>query len=122
MLGTCSVRMHELDVTRSILDSIRSAAAREGIVPVSAKVLVGELTTFKAGPIHYYTQVLIEDDEILSGLTLEIEMVAGVVECGSCGVKGPSASDLAVACGSCASRDITIVSGDDVIVRSVRGS
>ena len=122
MFEACSVRMHELDVTRSILDSIRSAAEREGIMPVSAKVLVGELTTFKAGPIHYYTQVLVEDDEFLSGLTLEIEMVAGVIECASCVSRGPSASDLAVACGSCASRDITIVSGDDVIVQSVRGS
>ena len=114
--------MHELEVTRSILESVRSAAQREGIVPISAKVFVGELTTFKPDPIRYYAEVLCEDDTFLNGLVLEIEMVEGIVECASCGVRGRSASDLAVACASCASRDITIVSGDDVIVKSVRGS
>ena len=122
ILMACSIRMHELEVTKSILGSVRGAAEREGIRPVSATVLVGELTTFKEGPIHYYAGVLVEDDPQLSDLTLEIEMVKGSIECSSCGATGPSASDLAVACASCASRDVRVVSGDDVIVKSVRGS
>jgi hydrogenase nickel insertion protein HypA len=114
--------MHELDVTKSILASIRSAAEREGIRPTGAKVLIGELTTFKPDPIRYYAGVLTEDDVLLTGITLEIEMVKGIVECASCRATGPSASDLALACASCAGRDVRVVSGDEVIVKSVRGS
>lgn len=115
-------RMHELAVTKSILDSIRTAAEREGITPVSATILVGELTTFKPDPISYYAGVLVENDALLSGLSLELEMVRGELACDDCGATGPSASDLALACASCASRDVRVVSGNEVIVKSVRGS
>jgi Zn finger protein HypA/HybF involved in hydrogenase expression len=114
--------MHELEVTKSILASIRSAAQREGIVPTSARILIGELTTFKPDPIRYYAGVLCENDAFLKSVVLEVEMVAGVLECSSCGAIGASASDLALACASCASREVTVVSGDEVIVKSVRGS
>jgi hydrogenase nickel insertion protein HypA len=114
--------MHELDVTKSILASIRSASEREGIRPTGATVLVGELTTFKPDPIRYYAGVLTENDAFLKGIELEVEMVEGIVECASCGATGPSAADLALACASCASRDVQVVSGNEVIVRSVRGS
>lgn len=114
--------MHELAVTRSIVGEIRRAAEREGIRPTRARVEVGELTTFKPDPIRYYARILVQDDPLLDGLELDIDEVPGSIRCLDCGSEGLPASELTLACAGCGSFNVSIVSGNDVIVRSIRGN
>lgn len=113
--------MHELAVTRSILDEIRRVAEKESIRPTFAKVSVGELTTFKPDPIRYYAGVLTENDAFLKGIELDVRIVEGRIRCEACGAEGLVASELALACADCASFNVSITQGNDVIVETLRG-
>lgn len=113
--------MHELAVTRSILDEIRRVAARESLRPTRARISIGELTTYKPEPIRYYTRLLTEADELLSGLELDVGVEKGRIRCNDCEAEGLPASELALACARCASFNVEILSGNDVVIEKVSG-
>jgi hydrogenase nickel incorporation protein HypA/HybF len=107
--------VHELSLCREIA----STAARHAN---------GRRVTRVGVRIGYFRQVVpdslqfcwpfVTEDTGLAGSELDIEHVPAVIECRSCG-RTTSLDLPLLLCGTCASRDVVLLSGDEFLVMSI---
>lgn len=106
--------MHELSVTRSIVEvcSERAAGARVGRVTVE----VGRLTCVVPDALRFCYDVCTEGTS-LAGSKLEIVEIRGRARCRACGDEMAS-DDLLTPCG-CGSHDLEYLAGEELRVKEM---
>jgi hydrogenase nickel incorporation protein HypA/HybF len=107
--------VHELSLAQAIADTtLRHADGR----PVAAvHVRIGHFRQVVPESLLFAWELL-TDDSALAGAALGIEHVEAVVECSGCGAR--TTLDLPVlACGSCGTTEVTLVSGDEFTIQTI---
>lgn len=110
--------MHELAVCQALMDQVAAVAAREAARRVTAVTLqIGDLSGVEP-------QLLLDAWPIASagslamGASLRIESVPLRVRCLDCGCE-TDASPNRLVCGECSSFRTTLVSGEELLLKSV---
>lgn len=112
--GTCEL-VHELSLCEAILHKALSHA--EGQPVTSVTVRVGHLRQVVPDALQFSWEV-VTDSSALKGAALVIEQVPAVIECTSCGER--TTLDMPImSCGACESFDVTLLSGEELVVVSM---
>lgn len=108
--------MHEL----SLCESIRAIVdrAREGRPVQSVQVRLGQLRQVVPDTLEACWTMLTESGP-LAGSSLQIEQVPVVVDCRACGQRSTVEELLLLACSSCGSGEVSLVSGEEFLVVSL---
>jgi hydrogenase nickel incorporation protein HypA/HybF len=111
--------MHELAITRSILDIVQRHAESAGAQRVTAiNLVIGELTGFVDDSIQFYFDFL-SRDTISEGAQLVFERVGAKVLCHACGASYAPPDARIWACPECEALGGDIVSGREFSVSSI---
>lgn len=107
--------MHEMGITREVLDAVRRAAEEAGAVRVTAVQLkVGELTDVVPDALLFAWEAL-TPGTVAEGARLEVEHVPARSRCGECG--NEFAHDrFDRRCPACGSFLVTVLSGSELQV------
>ena len=106
--------MHELAITQSVVDEVRSRAGSRPVHRV--RLRVGALTAVAPGSMLFCFD-LVTAGTVLEGATLDIDMVPGQAACRSCGVSFTMAD--AVALCACGSAEVTVLAGRELTIVSM---
>ncbi len=113
--------MHELGVSKQIIKDALAACLENNITAEEVVVEIGELTTFKEEPLQYYFKLLRAEHDELKDANLNVQMRKGKVQCNQCQEKSEIGDALLLLCKKCSSMDITIIEGNDVIIKNIKG-
>jgi hydrogenase nickel incorporation protein HypA/HybF len=110
--------MHELPVTRSILD-IALATAREagGGRITSIHLVIGDLSRIVDDCVQFYWDILSEGTPA-QGASLRIRRVPLEMECRGCGRRFQP-GDADYRCPACSGSRVRVVGGDDLRVEAI---
>jgi hydrogenase nickel incorporation protein HypA/HybF len=110
--------MHELPVTESILEIALRHAAEAGASQVTDLYLVvGDLSSIMDDSVQFYWD-MISEGTIAEGAKLHFRRIATELECLDCGKRyKPGKGELA--CPSCASLRIRVLSGEEFFLESI---
>jgi hydrogenase nickel incorporation protein HypA/HybF len=106
--------MHELGITQNIIAIVAEHAKDRKVSKVTLQI--GALSAIIPESIRFCFDVCAEGTPV-EGAQLEIETIAGLGQCNSCGKELPL-SILAGIC-SCGSRDITCIAGQELKVKDM---
>ena len=106
--------MHEMALTRSVVDLVVERTRGREVSVV--RLEVGALAGVVADALRFCFDLACLDTP-LEGADLEIVEVPGLLRCADCGATSPC-PDLVRLC-PCGSADVTIVTGQELRVRSV---
>ena len=110
--------MHELSVCLSILDQVRSIAAKHSANKVHRiELKIGPLSGVEADLLRS-AWPMASADTIAVDAELAIEEAEIVVRCNSCDVETPATPNRLV-CGKCGDYHTTVTSGDEMILQRV---
>jgi hydrogenase nickel incorporation protein HypA/HybF len=101
--------VHELAICEAIAAAVRARA--EGRTPARVQVRIGYLRQVVPGSLIFSWELLTAGTD-LEGCLLDIEHVPAVVCCRACGTRTTLELPI-MACGSCDSVDVDLVSGDE---------
>ena len=105
--------MHELSIANSILDAVRTEAARRpGARLLKVGVRVGELSGVVPDALSFCFEALVRGSD-LEPLALEIETCPRCQRCPECGRTFP-VIDYEIACPDCGEGQTRCVSGDEL--------
>lgn len=107
--------MHELALSRSILEISRRHARGRPIV--SVRVKVGHLRQVVPDTLAYCFAVVAAEDG-LEGASLEVVEVPAEVRCRSCGALSVL-ERFELRCGGCGGADLEVVAGEELLVESL---
>ncbi len=107
--------MHELSVTQSIVDQV--AQRLEGRQVESVQLEIGRLSGVVPDSVRFCFD-LVTAGTALEGSTLQIGEPEGRGRCRRCG-DDFALEDLILLC-PCGSADVTIISGDQLLIKSVK--
>lgn len=107
--------MHELNVTREIVDLILEKSKK----PKNVKVELGTLTTFKPNPIKHYFDLLKKDHPELKDTTIDIDEVPGKIRCTDCNQEFVTDPAHVYQCPKCKSFEVKVVQGKDFILKEI---
>ncbi len=111
--------MHEGNFTQQIVTSIVSELEKHpGYRPQRIKVKVGEMLHLEPESVRTHYALLTKGTS-LEGIALELEGMPVVVNCRACHAEGAVSDHHLLFCPSCYSRDVVIVSGNDVLIDSI---
>lgn len=108
--------MHELSLCRSIGDIVERA--RQGRPVTTVHLQVGQLRQVVPETLAYCWGI-VTDDTPLAGSELAIDHVPVVLDCRACGARTTVAHVLVLTCADCGSGDITLVSGEELLVTAL---
>ncbi len=111
--------MHEGHFTEQIVEAILEALKKQdGRSPSKIKVRVGEMLHLETESVrmHFLSMTA---GTALEKAVLELEEVPVRVKCRQCGVEGPVADHHMLMCQSCDSRDLEVLSGEDVVIEEI---
>lgn len=108
--------MHELSLCRSIYGI--ADGARRGREVRTIHLRIGQLRQVVPETLSYCWG-LVTDETPLSGSVLEIEHLPVTLSCMSCEAETVVGADLMIACGSCGSREVRIVGGEEFLVTTM---
>jgi len=109
--------MHELAITRSLLDLVLEHAARAGGGRVTeVHVAVGEFTDIASESVRFYWDILCAGSPA-SGACLRFRRVAALFECRDCGAR--FRPHVGFRCSTCASVRVRLVAGDDLQLEAI---
>ena len=113
--------MHELQVTKSILDIVLSHAIRNNVTKIlSINLRVGELSDLENEWIQHYFDYLAKET-LAEGAKLNIERIPVVLKCEECShsfqVNIKEVKDIQ--CPECQSRSTTLISGKDYYIKDM---
>jgi hydrogenase nickel incorporation protein HypA/HybF len=112
--------MHEFSIASGIMDIVAKTADENGISHVAkVKIKVGELRSVFPESLLFAFKVCSEGT-VADGGVLEIEEVPTRCTCGSCGNEFRM-EEFQFLCPSCGSADISIVSGEELLIESIEG-
>lgn len=105
--------MHEMGIANSILEAVRTEAARyPGTVPCTVGVKIGELAAIDAEALRFCFDALIRDSD-LESLRLEIELCPRRHRCTVCGMAFV-VRDYQFRCPRCAVETTECIGGDEL--------
>ncbi|GAB7141253.1 hypothetical protein RsTz2092_12190 [Deferribacterales bacterium RsTz2092] len=105
--------MHEVGIARSILDSVASAARKNGADAVkSVKLQVGSLSGVEASSLQFALDA-VKAGTIATGAEFIIERVPAVGVCGECGKTSTPDTFFAV-CEHCGNLSLDITAGREL--------
>jgi hydrogenase nickel incorporation protein HypA/HybF len=108
--------MHELSLCESIHAIVDRA--REGRPVQSVQVRLGQLRQVVPDTLEVCWSMLTESGP-LAGSSLQIEHVPVVLDCRRCGRRSTVVEPPLLACSSCGSRHVSLVSGEEFLVVSL---
>ena len=106
--------MHELAITESIVDQVAARMAGRRVTSVTLEI--GTLSGVVADSVRFCFD-LVTVGTVLEGASLDIREPEGRARCERCDLEF-GVSDLLLLCG-CGSADVRIVSGDQLLIKSV---
>jgi hydrogenase nickel incorporation protein HypA/HybF len=110
--------LHELPITKSLLDIIKTKAVEVNAGKVdSVKVVVGELSGVEKDCLAFYFDIL-KKDYGLDDTRLIVEVVPSQVVCRDCNKKFVP-QNLPWACPDCSGLNLTIQNGDECYIESM---
>ena len=110
--------MHELSITRNVLDIVIEHAKRAEAQRVSAiNLVVGDLTGFVDDSIQFYFDML-SPDTLAEGARLVIRRIPATVHCRDCGEEF-TLQDYNWACPKCTAIGGDVLSGREFSVESI---
>jgi hydrogenase nickel incorporation protein HypA/HybF len=113
--------MHELSVTKSILDLCVQEAKKNGLKKVSKVVVkLGKFTGFSAEAISFYFTSL-EAGTACAGARLVFEDIPIRIKCPKCGFEGMIEEPVFV-CPECQGKRLDITGGREFYIESIEGS
>ena len=113
--------MHELSVTKDILEIILKYAAANAVTSVKTITLeVGELSDLEGEWLQWYFDMTAQGT-VAAGARLVIGRVPARMGCGGCGAEFvvDFQNTEHIVCPSCGSRDVRLVSGTEYTVKSM---
>jgi len=109
--------MHELALCRSIEKIARTAAGERRVAVVELDV--GELRQVVPSTLKHCWTLVCEGTPLESS-RLDITRIPGVVECRDCGARTTLESAPILRCGTCASTNVRVVSGEEFVVTALQ--
>lgn len=110
--------MHELSVCLALVEQVQRIAAERNAAEVSRIVLeVGPLSGVEAELLRN-AYPLAAAGTVAENADLVIESAAIVVSCGECGAESPASANRLL-CASCGGYRTRVVSGDEMILKSL---
>ena len=106
--------MHEMALTRSVVDLVGARTGGRGVTRV--RLEVGALAGVVPDALRFCFDLACQGTT-LEGADLEIHELPGLLRCAECGATSPC-PDLVRLC-PCGSADVAIVAGQELRVRSV---
>lgn len=106
--------MHEMAITRSVVDAVCELAAGRRVHRVDLDV--GRLSGVVADAVRFCFDI-VAAGTLANGARLEITEVAGMLHCRTCGADAPT-DDLILLC-PCGSADVEVRSGRELRIRSM---
>jgi len=112
--------MHELHITKQVIDSI-IAECRKNKITEPRKILVelGALTTYKKDHMKTNFDLLKHEVQMLRNAELVVNELQGEVECNKCKKESTVKDPLVVKCAHCDSRDVNVLHGSEIIIKSI---
>jgi hydrogenase nickel incorporation protein HypA/HybF len=107
--------MHELAIAQDVVDTVLDRMPDAPIAEV--RLTVGKLSGIAADALRFCFE-LVTSDTVLDGATLVIDEPAGAARCQTCGSEFRLDS-LILLC-ACGSANVHILSGDQLLINSVR--
>ncbi len=108
--------MHELSLCRSIYGIVDNARGARSVTAVHLQV--GQLRQVVPDTLTYCWSMITETTP-LAGSILDIDHVPVRLDCAACGERTTVEHVLVLTCGSCASGDITLHTGEEFMVTSI---
>jgi hydrogenase nickel incorporation protein HypA/HybF len=112
--------LHELSITREILDIILDTAGRNNARSVeSVNIELGQLSTFDEESIRFYFEFL-SKGTFAEGAKLVFKRIPAVAKCKKCGKDFEPGDVFFSSCPLCGSTEYEVISGDTVKVVNMR--
>jgi hydrogenase nickel incorporation protein HypA/HybF len=108
--------MHEFGLCEGVLDAVRTRAAGREVAAIRLRCGVRHAVDSAAMTMAF--GVVAEGTEA-AGATVDVVTVPAVVTCRECGYSGET-TDLLAVCPRCASADVALTGGEEMILESVR--
>ncbi|HEX3613530.1 MAG TPA: hydrogenase maturation nickel metallochaperone HypA [Sporichthyaceae bacterium] len=108
--------MHELSLCGAIVDVARRRAGDRRVEVIHLRI--GELRQVVPDSLHFCWSMVTAETS-LEGCTLDVERVAAVLECGSCGSSCGMGEQIAFACVTCGALDVSVVAGEEFLVTAL---
>lgn len=109
--------MHELAVAQSVVDAVLGRLPDARISCVALQV--GKLSGIAPDALRFCFE-LVTADTALDGATLEISEPSGMAHCRDCEADFPLVGPILLC--DCGSADVRVVSGDQLLISSVRAA
>ncbi|MEV8635446.1 hydrogenase maturation nickel metallochaperone HypA [Streptosporangium sp. NPDC051023] len=108
--------MHEFGIAEAVLDAVERRA--EGRKVARLRVRAGTLLRI-TGPAFDQAFSLVSPETVAEGATVDLIVVPARLICRSCGEDQETFDALAV-CGACASTDVDLRGGDELVLESIQ--
>jgi len=108
--------VHELSITRSILEIVNDKAGNGGNVK-NIFVLVGELSGIEPDSVSFYFD-LMKKDYNLDGAAITFTTVPAAMKCSKCGLEFKY-DPLSWECPGCGNTGISIIKGSECLIESI---
>ena len=109
--------MHELSIAQSLVEELERAARHEGASAVTrVAITVGRLSGVEPEALRMAFPLAAEGTPV-EGAELDMEMVPARVHCPQCGDDTAPPYPF-MACGTCGSSDIEVISGRELLIQS----
>lgn len=113
--------MHELSITKTILQSIVEECETNNIVNPKTVVLeLGKLTSYNAESILMYYDLLKKDYPLIKDTELCIEEELGKLLCDDCHTETIVEEAYMLICKNCDSTNIRIIGGKNIIIKEIK--
>ncbi|NGZ06172.1 MAG: hydrogenase maturation nickel metallochaperone HypA [Magnetococcales bacterium] len=111
--------MHELSVAMALVEQVRECMEREKFASVrQVTVSVGALSGVDGRALAFCFPLAIEGTPV-AGAELIVEELPVRLRCMACGTESEAVEPCLLYCGSCASGQVEIIAGNDLILRSL---
>ena len=113
--------MHELTITKTLIDLIISECKKEGIEnPKKIITELGALTAYKKDQILFYYELLKKESPYTLNAELIIKETHGKIECNKCKKESVVKDALTIFCPACNCCDVSIIHGREFIVKEIK--
>ena len=110
--------MHETTLMQNLIATVMEAVKKHNVTRVNRVVLsVGKLSNALPDALIFAFEALTQGG-ILQGAELEIEYLPVIARCRACG-REYQADGFPIICPDCESKNFTIISGDEVYIKSI---
>ena len=110
--------MHEMSITRAMLEIVREQMAKHGIERLSrVHIQVGEMTAVEPDSLRFCFEVCTQGT-LLEGAVLEVEEMPLTGLCRDCGAKF-AMKNLVASCPFCRSATVDIIAGRELDIISI---